>query len=210
MTAGRKRALDDVKRGEICALITTGCSLETAARYVGCDRTTIRREELRNPEFAAQLRRSTIEAELHPLRTLLQAAATHWRAAAWILERTRPNEYARSASNLVRIETVHDFVERCLQVIAEELSGSADGAAACRRLTAAIENTCGELTIAATASRDPKRLRKVIAGMSTKNEVLVTDHNVAEVENPEINVELVCAAELGAGDLRQNGPTAAK
>lgn len=202
MSNGRNRVLDEVKRGEICALVTAGCSLRSVANYVGCDRGTIRREEVRNPEFAEQLRRSELEAELHPLRTMQQAAATHWRAAAWILERTRPEQYARSASNLVKMETVHDLMARCLEVIAEELSGSPADEAACRRLTKAIENTCGELTVAAMASRDPKRLRKVIAGMSIRPE-------------PEADAGLVCAADIQPAPKRndewlQNTPVAAK
>jgi hypothetical protein len=186
--AGRHRALDEVKQAEICALLAAGCSMTSVANYVGCDRGTIRREALRSSEFAEQLRRAEVEAELHPLRTMRDAAATSWRAAAWLLERTKPEQYARTAANLVRMETVHDLVARCLEVIAEELAGSPASETACRRLTAAIENTCGELTVAAIASRDPKRLRKVIAGMKTRG------HDQPAV--PDAEVELVCAADL--------------
>jgi tRNA-dihydrouridine synthase len=196
--SGRHRILDEVKRSEICALVAAGCSLRSVANYVGCDRATIRREELRNPEFADKIRRAELEAELNPLRTMQEAAATHWRAAAWMLERTRPEQYARVGANLVKIETVHDLVERCLEVIAEELAGSPDSEAACRRLTSAIENTCGELTVAAIASRDPKRLRKVIANMSTRDEGEVAAEPVAEA---------VIAAQT---ELLQNTPVAAK
>jgi tRNA-dihydrouridine synthase len=201
--SGRHRTLDDVKQGQICALVAVGCSLTSAANYVGCDRGTVRREAARNPEFAKQVRRAESKAELQPLETMRDAAAKDWRAAAWLLERTKPEQYARTSSNLVRIETVHDLVARCLEVIAEEFAGSPASEAACQRLTSAIENTCGELTVAAIASRDPKRLRKVIAAMNTRGE------NVSAP--PETDVKLICAADVQpGGDPLQNEPTAAK
>jgi protein-tyrosine-phosphatase len=36
--SGRQRILDEVKRAEICALVTMGCSLRRVAQYVGCGR----------------------------------------------------------------------------------------------------------------------------------------------------------------------------
>ena len=112
MSAGRHRVLDESKCREICALITVGCSIQAAARYVGCSRNTIRREAARNEEFADLLRYAEIEARIRPVRTMQEASGTHWRAAAWLLERTQPEEYARAAANLVKIETVQDFVAR--------------------------------------------------------------------------------------------------
>ncbi len=188
MSTGRNRVLDEPKRREICALITVGCSFHAAARYVGCSRNTIRREAVRNEEFAEQLRLAEREARVRPVRTMQEAAGSHWRAAAWLLERTQPAEYSRAAANLVKIETVHDLVARCLEMIAEELSESPENQAICRRLTHAIDATCGELTVAALTNRDPKRLRKVIARMSTR---------------PEVEV-------LAEPDLHQNGPPVPK
>jgi hypothetical protein len=96
------------------------------------------------------------------------ACHTHWRAAAWMLERTRPEQYARVAANLVKLETVHDLVERFVEIIAEELAEIPEGETVCRRLHRAIQDTCGELTVAAVANRNPKRLRKIIDRMSTQ------------------------------------------
>ena len=173
MSAGRHRVLDESKCREICALVTVGCSIQAAARYVGCSRNTIRREAARNEEFADLLRYAEIEARIRPVRTMQEASGTHWRAAAWLLERTQPEEYARAAANLIKIETVQDFVARALEVIAAELSDSPENQAVARRLTHAIDSSCGELTVAALTSRDPKRLRKVIARMSTRPELAV-------------------------------------
>lgn len=92
---GRPLALNDIKRSEICALVAAGCSLGEAARHIGCSLNTIRRKNQRNAEFHEQLRRSEMVAQLKPLRTMQQAAATNWRAAAWMLERAYPHRFAR-------------------------------------------------------------------------------------------------------------------
>ncbi len=172
MPIGRHRVLDEVKQREVCALVAAGCSLTSAAKYVGCDRGTLRREADRNAEFDAQLRHAELQAEVNPLRSVYLASTTNWRAAVWLLERTRPELYARAATNLVKMETVQDLIARVLQVTAEELSDSPTGQASCQRLTQAIEHTCGELAMAAVATRDPRRLRKVIASMTTRPAVM--------------------------------------
>src|SRR3972149_3390604 len=91
----RPRALDELKRREICALVSAGCGIAEAARYVGCNPVTIRREAPRNAEFHEPLRNADLRAELSPLQALRQAAHTHWRAAAWFLERTQPDRFGR-------------------------------------------------------------------------------------------------------------------
>jgi hypothetical protein len=185
--SGRRRVLDEVNRARVCALLKAGCSMTSVAEFVGCDRGTIRREALRDPDFAHEIRSCELEAELRPLHALHSAAGSNWHAAAWLLERTKPEQYARIPSNLVRIETIHDFVTRCLEVIAAELDGSPAGASACRRVTSAIQRTCSELTVAAMASRDPKRLRKIIAAMTTDDACFT--ESAAEMDQPEVQFD---------------------
>lgn len=83
----RPRVLDDVKKREICALVTAGMSLAKVARYVGCHPKTIARERQACAEFDERMRRADMAAELSPLEAMRRASATHWRAAAWMLER---------------------------------------------------------------------------------------------------------------------------
>lgn len=48
---GRPRVLDEIKRREVCALISAGYSMAGAASYVNCSEKTIRREAERNSQF---------------------------------------------------------------------------------------------------------------------------------------------------------------
>jgi hypothetical protein len=95
MSLGRPRLLDDVKRGEICALLNAGLEFHEAARYVGCTPRTIRREIQRNILFRRSVQNARRSARRRPEQILRQAAGRNWRAAAWLLERTNPHGYAR-------------------------------------------------------------------------------------------------------------------
>ena len=92
---GRPRVLDETKRREICALVSAGASLESAAEYVGCSYVTIYRERQRNESFRTRLGRARATRQLAPLQMMRQAAQTHWRAAAWLLERLDPDHFGR-------------------------------------------------------------------------------------------------------------------
>ncbi|WP_425400214.1 helix-turn-helix domain-containing protein [Aeoliella sp.] len=83
----RPRVLDDVKKGEIAALVSAGMSMASIARYVGCDRKTIRRERSVDEAFDERIRKAEMGVELRSLQAIRNAASTHWRAAAWLIER---------------------------------------------------------------------------------------------------------------------------
>lgn len=96
---GRPRVLDETKRREICALVTAGVSLKLAADYVGCSYVTVYRERQRDQDFREQLGRARAVRQLGPLQAMRQASQTHWRAAAWMLERTEPDRFGRRTRN---------------------------------------------------------------------------------------------------------------
>lgn len=83
----RPCVLDDAKQREVCALVTAGMSLTKIADYVGCDRRTIQRLRKTDEEFDERMRRAAMAQELSPLQTLRNASKTHWRAAAYLLDR---------------------------------------------------------------------------------------------------------------------------
>ncbi|BBO33966.1 helix-turn-helix domain-containing protein [Lacipirellula parvula] len=112
-TTGRPRSLDETKRREVVALISVGLGLQDAARYVGCSVSTLRREMQRNADFRQDVRSAEIRSQIDALRAMRAASATHWRAAAWFLERTNPRRFARPslrAFNSDEIQTVLDDV----------------------------------------------------------------------------------------------------
>jgi IS30 family transposase len=147
-TVGRPRVLDEVKRREICALVSAGCGIEAAARYVGCAPTTIRRESLRNDDFYEALRQAELNSQLSPLRAMRRAAATHWRAAAWLLERTHPERFAKQDVKLLKPEHVEAIMTRVAETVAEEIPDSNARERIYRRLLAAAGNAMREVSAA--------------------------------------------------------------
>jgi hypothetical protein len=124
--AGRPRALDEIKRGEICALVHMGSSLEGAARYVGCATSTIRREARRNPEFGQSLRRSSYSAEIAPLQAMREFAKNHWRAAAWLLERLDPERFAKPNLRFLKPKDLQNYSEMLAELLKDEIRDPAD------------------------------------------------------------------------------------
>lgn len=97
---GRPRVLDEEKKSEICALVTAGMSLTKVADYVGCDRKTIYREREQDEQFDQRMRRAGLACDLKPLEAMRRAASTHWRAAAWMIDRQDRREAERRARNV--------------------------------------------------------------------------------------------------------------
>jgi hypothetical protein len=119
---GRRRVLDDAKRREICAYVAGGCNVREAARFVRCNINTVRREAERNPEFDEQLRRAQTYAQLSPLRAMQLASATHWRAAAWMLERAFPNRFAKPNPGAFGSRQARELMNEVLSVVSSETS----------------------------------------------------------------------------------------
>ena len=120
---GRKRVLDGYKRREILAILTVGGSRAVAAKYVGCALSTIQNTAERNANFAEQLRRKEQSSEIGYLENIRNAARNerHWRAAAWALERMKPDKYARRGPDVITIDQVRDLLSQFAEVIAEEI-----------------------------------------------------------------------------------------
>lgn len=118
----RPRLLDDGKQREVCALVAAGCGIEAAARYVGCNPRTIRRAAMRDAGFYEQLRQAEIAAQVTPLHALRKAAGSHWRAAAWLLERTQPDRFARRQPRTFTENQVVEMVSHLSRIISDEVA----------------------------------------------------------------------------------------
>ncbi len=120
---GRRPVLDDGKKREIVAILTVGCSRQTAAQYVGCAVSTISRTAQRDPNFAEQLRHAEHQHEITYLKNIQQAAKKpqYWRAAAWVLERIFPNRYARRGPDVITVEQFTVTLTQLVDMIVEEV-----------------------------------------------------------------------------------------
>jgi IS30 family transposase len=121
---GRPTILDEGKRREICAILAVGCSRETAARYVGCHRTTISRTADREEEFAQALLQAESRHEILHLTNINRAATEtrYWRAAAWALERKYPARYAARDPHTLTTEQVSQLLAQFADVLMQEVS----------------------------------------------------------------------------------------
>lgn len=150
--AGRPLSLCDAKQNEICLLLATGCSLESAARHVGCATATIRRECKRNPRFAERIRHMRRVTEVNPINTMRQAAQSDWRAAAWLLERTQPAQFAKRPANTFSQQEVAKLLARACEVFRRETRDAEKYARIKRRIAELTNHEFAELPI---ASADP-------------------------------------------------------
>jgi IS30 family transposase len=154
---GRPRVLDESKRREICALVSAGCGIESAARYVGCAPTTIRREALRNADFHDDLRQAELAAQISPLRALRHAAATHWRAAAWLLERTNPDRFAKQNPKMFSPGDMEEFITQVAEIVADEIHDQPTRDRVYHRLLSIDRNAARQSRAAERVRHDPRR-----------------------------------------------------
>jgi hypothetical protein len=116
-------ALNEAKRQTILALLAGGNSRRSAARFVGCAPCTIGRTVLRDPEFAEKVARAEQSAEVHLLRLVQTAAKSekHWRAAAWLLERRNPQDFATRPPRVFTGPQVVQLLAHIMDVMTEDL-----------------------------------------------------------------------------------------
>src|SRR5262245_55919389 len=117
MPPGRPFALDDAKRKELLRLLAAGCNIPGAARILNCSPRTIRRAAGQDPEFREALKRAQLRSQIAPVRALRKAAKTHWRAAAWLLERASSGSFVPQKPGLFLPEDVQDIFSGFIQSI---------------------------------------------------------------------------------------------
>jgi hypothetical protein len=157
---GRPRALDEIKRSQICALVSHGCGIEGAARFIGCAAATIRREATRNPEFGEALRRAHLSAELAPLQAIRRLAEKYWRAGAWFLERTNPQRFAKQNVAHIKPDQLNSFVEKISQVLTDAIPDPKALRRALRRIDAIRRHAELEIWATKDLPSEPRRSRR--------------------------------------------------
>lgn len=131
-----RRGLDEFRKREVLAILSVGCSRRTAARYVGCSPSTIRRTAERDPDFAEALHKAESKAQILFMKNIAAAARKeqYWRAAAWALERLNPEDYAARSPNSVTLEQIRTLVSEFARIIVEEVPIAAHRKKILRRL----------------------------------------------------------------------------
>ena len=118
---GRNPVLDEVKKGQICAILAVGCSRSTAAKFVGCAVDTIRNTAGRDSEFDAQLKQAESKHEVIHLKNIQAAGKKYWRASAWALERLYPARYGTQGSDSIAKKRLTHVLDMFATIIAEEV-----------------------------------------------------------------------------------------
>jgi hypothetical protein len=121
---GRPRSLDHRKKTLLCDIVARGATTTEAAFTLGVSLRTVQREARLDPDFDEKLRIAHADKP-DPLAIMQSAARTHWRAAAWLLERTDPDNYGRrpasSASPAQFNAAVGQVMEAALAAVPPEL-----------------------------------------------------------------------------------------
>lgn len=145
----KKRKLTALEKKNILAIITVGCSRETAARYIGCSRALIRREISEDPKFAAQIVKAAEESEIYFINKIRNAAdkGQYWRAAAWALERRCPHRYAPRGAGSLSMEQVKAMISQLTDIVIQEIPGNTERRRLLKRIHSLIKESSAEETI---------------------------------------------------------------
>jgi hypothetical protein len=122
-THGSSRIMTPARRAKLCELIAESHTIEEASEAIGVSIRTVQRERKRDEDFDHEVLLA-LQKTPDPLKLMEQAARTHWRAAAWLLERRNPEQYARkpvNATSAKKVATALRFVqEMALEAVPEE------------------------------------------------------------------------------------------
>lgn len=153
-------------------MVAAGCTIEAAARYVCCSVVTIRREARRNAQFHEHLRQSRVAAQLSPVRTMREAAASNWRAAAWMLERTEPHRYGKRDPHTFSEAEIVELLGRVCDAVRRETRDKPTFARIKRRVRAIAQSALRQSTGASLAETlpAPPEVSSAAAGQSVADE----------------------------------------
>ena len=114
------RVSDSQKRG-IVAGISVGLSRLSACKYANITVFDLESAMKSDIDFFRAVRRAEEEAEIFYLQRIRTAASQkdqNWRAAAWWLERSRPDRYGRTKPDAITEEQLQTFLMQVLDIIA--------------------------------------------------------------------------------------------
>ena len=92
---GRPTKRTDDRRAVILKVIAEGQRRDVAAHLAGLHVGTFYEWQAADPEFREQIKAAEAKAESSMVAVVMQSSFTTWQAAAWWLERRKPEEYGR-------------------------------------------------------------------------------------------------------------------
>jgi hypothetical protein len=139
---GSKPCLDEKRQADVCAVVAMGCTLQTAADFVGVGRRTVYRTALKNSAFGDALRKARSRGEITLVRTVQESAlkAGEWKAATWLLAHCFRDKYYKRQRG-IPVDQVQLLVQRITEALLGEVRDPADR----KRMMARIAQICREV-----------------------------------------------------------------
>jgi hypothetical protein len=117
--AGRPREFDQLLQSEFLDHVGQGATVAQAAKIVGTSLRTVQREAKLNDDFHTDLKLALETAPVNPERLMGQAARAHWRAAAWMLERSEPDRYGKRPPHSCSVENLQGIMTQLIELALE-------------------------------------------------------------------------------------------
>jgi len=96
MHAGRPTKYSIETEEKICNALRAGNTQKVSALYAGIDETTFYRWMQNYASFASAIKKAEADAEVSAVAIIKKAMPETWQAAAWWLERRKPDDYGRN------------------------------------------------------------------------------------------------------------------
>ena len=152
----RKRILTAFEKAGIIAVLTAGCSRETAALYAKCSRWKLRQAISEDSKFATEVAKAEQESEVFFVNKIRKAAdkEQYWRAAAWALERRFPNRYAARGAGTLSMDQVHGLVSKLADIVVQEIPGGVERRRILKRIHELVKTGENDIGDTATIEHD--------------------------------------------------------
>ncbi len=174
---GRRREFTYAKRRELLDHIGQGATVEEAAQ-IGISLRTVQREARHNEFFDHDLQLALHAAPVDPHKLVARAARTHWRAAAWLLERTDPDRFAKRPPNSCRPETLREMSDWLIETALEATSPE-QREAVFRRMRTVADKALDVLM------PDQHDVRRALVGELPHRPMPLSDHEFAKTLRDE-------------------------